>query len=66
MKLKTLTKTARDWQHELKDHVRPDNGSGEAALLAWQILGGLVVIGAIYTVIAMSPEMVRYLKIKRM
>ncbi len=36
------------------------------ALLAWEILGGLVVLFAIFVTFNMIPEMVRYLKIKRM
>jgi hypothetical protein len=36
------------------------------ALLAWEIVGGLVALVAIYGVISMMPEVVRYMKIKRM
>ena len=36
------------------------------ALLAWQILGGLIGLLAIVGVLSMLPELVRYLRIKRM
>jgi hypothetical protein len=65
MKLKTLQRTARDWKHELKDQAR-DHEAGDVALLAWEILGGVVVLTAIWGVVSMMPEMVRYMKIKRM
>lgn len=36
------------------------------ALWAWIILGGLIVLAIIISVIAMIPELVRYLKLKSM
>jgi len=36
------------------------------AVLAWEILGGLVLLFVGYMVVSMMPELVRYLKIKRM
>jgi hypothetical protein len=36
------------------------------ALLAWQILGGVIALLAIIGVASMLPELVRYLRIKRM
>jgi len=36
------------------------------ALLAWEILGGLIVLLAIVGVASMIPELVRYMRIKRM
>lgn len=66
MKLKTLKKTARGWGDELKDQVRGDEGGGDIAVLAWEILGGLIVLFAIVVTFNMMPEMARYLKIKRM
>lgn len=66
MKLKTIKKTARNWQHELRDQVRGDESHGHTALLAWEVVGGLAVLFGIYAVINMWPEMVRYLKIERM
>ena len=36
------------------------------ALLAWQILGGLIALLAILGVVSMLPELVRYMRIKRM
>jgi hypothetical protein len=36
------------------------------ALLAWEILGGLVLLLAIVGVASMLPELVRYMRIKRM
>jgi hypothetical protein len=66
MKLKTIKNTARDWQHELRDHVRGNEGAGETAILAWQIMGGLVVLFGVALTLNMMPEMMRYLKIKRM
>lgn len=66
MKLKTLKKTARGWKHDLQDQIQGDEGGGHMALLAWEILGGLVVLFAIFVTFNMIPEMVRYLKIKRM
>jgi hypothetical protein len=66
MKLQTLKRTARDWKHELSDQVRDRDGANNTALLAWEILGGLIALTAIWGVVSMMPEMVRYLKIKRM
>ena len=66
MKLKTIKNTARDWQNELRDQVRGDNSHGETALVAWEVVGGLVVLFGIFATIHMWPEMVRYIKIKRM
>lgn len=37
-----------------------------AALWAWIILGGLIVLFAIIMTILMIPEMVRYFKLKSM
>lgn len=36
------------------------------ALLAWEIVGGLVVLFVIIITLNMMPELVRYMKIKRM
>jgi hypothetical protein len=36
------------------------------ALLAWEILGGLAVLLAVVGVASMLPELVRYMRIKRM
>jgi hypothetical protein len=36
------------------------------AVLAWEILGGLVLLVGGYLIVTMMPELVRYLKIKRM
>ncbi len=36
------------------------------AVLAWEILGGLIALFAIVVTLNMMPELVRYLKIKRM
>ena len=36
------------------------------ALLAWIILGGVIVLAAIIFFIMMIPELVRYLKLKSM
>ena len=67
MKMKTLTRTARDWKNELRDQVRGrDEGGDDMALLAWEILGGLVLLLAIVGVASMIPELVRYMRIKRM
>jgi hypothetical protein len=66
MKLQTLKRTARDWKHELSDQVRDHDGANNTALLAWEILGGVIALTAIWGVVSMMPEMVRYLKIKRM
>ena len=67
MKMKTLTRTARDWKNELRGLVRGrDEGGDDMALLAWQIVGGLIVLLAIVGVASMIPELVRYMRIKRM
>ena len=66
MKLKTLKTTARDWKHELSDQVRGNEEGNDMALLAWEILGGLIVLTAIWGVVRMMPELVRYLRIRRM
>ena len=36
-----------------------------AALLAWEIVGGIVALIIIIMVISMIPELVRYMKLKR-
>ncbi len=36
------------------------------ALLAWEILGGLVALLGIVLFVRMLPELIRYLKIERM
>jgi hypothetical protein len=36
------------------------------ALLAWEILGGLVVLLTVVGIASMLPELVRYMRIKRM
>lgn len=36
------------------------------ALIAWEIVGGVAVLVAIYGIVSMVPEMIRYMKIKRM
>lgn len=36
------------------------------ALLAWEIVGGLFVLFVIIITLNMMPELVRYMKIKRM
>lgn len=36
------------------------------AVLAWEVLGGLVALFVIIVTLNMMPELVRYLKIKRM
>jgi len=67
MKMKTLTHTARDCKNELRDQVRGrDEGAGDTALLAWEILGGLVVLLTVVGIASMLPELVRYMRIKRM
>ena len=37
-----------------------------AALLAWEIVGGIVALIIIIMVISMIPELVRYMKLKSM
>lgn len=65
--MKTLTRTARDWKNELGDQVRGrDEGAKDMALLAWEILGGLVVLLTVVGIASMLPELVRYMRIKRM
>ena len=66
MKLKTLSKTTRDWKRELGNQLRDEGGGGAMAVLAWEILGGLVLLVGGYLIVTMMPELVRYLKIKRM
>ncbi len=36
------------------------------ALWAWIILGGLIVLAIIISIIAMMPELIRYMKLKSM
>lgn len=36
------------------------------ALLAWEIVGGLIVLLVVVGIASMLPELVRYLRIKRM
>jgi len=66
MKTKAFARTARDWKNELRNQVRGHEGGDEMALVAWQILGGLIGLLAIVGVLSMLPELVRYLRIKRM
>ena len=66
MKLKTLTNTTRDWKRDLGSRIRDEEGGGDVAVLAWEIFGGLVLLFVGYMVVSMMPELVRYLKIKRM
>jgi hypothetical protein len=65
MNTKTLSRKARDWKNELRDRVRPDERDN-MALLAWEIVGGLIALISIGLFIKMLPEMIRYLKIERM
>ena len=43
---------------------QPDNG--EVALLAWKIIASLVGFAIVASIVAMIPEMNRYLKLKNM
>ncbi len=43
---------------------QPD--SGDLALVAWKIIGSLISIIIIGSIVAMLPEMARYLKLKSM
>lgn len=66
MKLDTMQKTARGWKRELRNQVRHRDGGEDMALVAWEIVGGIAALVAIYSIVSMMPEVVRYLKIKRM
>ncbi|MGI9115053.1 MAG: hypothetical protein ACR2FX_08465 [Chthoniobacterales bacterium] len=48
------------------EKARPGTDNGDMALLAWKIIGSVAGFVIVASIVAMIPEMHRYLKLKSM
>ena len=64
--MRSLKKTARNWKNEVAEQIGSKDESGEIALMAWKVVGGLALLVALWMFVQEIPAMIRELRILRM